>query len=63
MDTGKDSNLFTNIFIVEEQGLFGDVCAFSQAQMQALLDTTNEQAANPNGNVNEMTAPEGQDFL
>lgn len=63
MDTGKDSNLFTNIFSVTEQGLFGDVCAFSQAQMQALLDTTNEQAANPNVDVNEMTAPEGQDFL
>lgn len=54
------SSHFANSFNDFGEGLFGDLCAFSQSQMQALLSTAPAQA---NVDIDEITAPTGQDFL
>lgn len=64
MKTEKQSTLFTNLFDkIPSGGVYGDLCAFSQSQMQALIDTTADNTEHSSVNVSEMKAPNGQDFL
>ena len=63
METEKQSTVFTNLFNIMQQEVYGDLCAFSQSQMQALINTTDDGTDHSSVNVNEMRAPDDQDFL